>query len=336
VQLLGGRIEGSAGVGLDLWVSAQGPTCVSAARPVVVTGGRAHPEGMTGNAEDRVMVGAYKSAGSCGRVGTQVLGPALEWHLTTGGGPKWDLLRLEPGARVILSTGDFDELPLNRFEAMGAPDAPIRIESGLSRVRVGGEATLRHVEFSGGQTIAEGVLDLEDTLLQGAATFTVAGPASRLTGITARGSRVVLEGAGTQVVRPRWSTPRSTVSKSRRPTSASSDAWCAARRRMASWCGPARLWSSGRATSSRTAASPCGTWAGPWSTPAATGGAIPRGLWVQRAVGFRAMWTTASPWPRPYPSTRGHRHGKRAHRTWPPPGIEIGGAPRAIRASRDA
>jgi hypothetical protein len=154
---------------------------------------------MTGNAQDRVMVGSYEGLETCGTREAQTLGVDLEWHIRSGGSLGWDLLRLLPGASIVLSQADSPELRVNRLEAMGTADSPIRIQSGLERLYIRGAATLRHVEYSGGYVVAKDVLELEDAALLGVLGFTVEGPGSRLTGFTARGSRLFIASAGAHV-----------------------------------------------------------------------------------------------------------------------------------------
>ena len=146
IALLGGRIEGSSGIGLNLNEDPGGGRRVTLTdvRPIVITGGSSYParialevaatlletreaqEGWMGNAADTVLVTSATS-----RAENVTIHPGLAWAVY-GGGPTSSpaqiaSLELEPGASLQIRGPS--GLTVGQLLSRGTSDAPVMIGS---------------------------------------------------------------------------------------------------------------------------------------------------------------------------------------------------------------
>jgi hypothetical protein len=144
VTLLGGRIEGSAGIGLDLRDDPGRPVTVREARPIRITGGSTHPARVSihaanlllptadaydewrGNASDTVLVTLFWGADRT------TIHPGLVWAVGPGTSPEATIraLELEPGAALHI-VGPYGLL-VDHLVSAGTPAAPVEISAGTS------------------------------------------------------------------------------------------------------------------------------------------------------------------------------------------------------------
>jgi hypothetical protein len=149
VSLLGVRIEGSQGIGLELREDTGRPLHLIEGHDVRITGGATYParlpvsaaaallssagavQAWTGNAADTVLVTAMVAAPDL----EVTIHPGLVWHIgwgPAGGSVRIRNLQLEPGASLLLDASTTTGLNVATITARGSPEAPVTITAEVS------------------------------------------------------------------------------------------------------------------------------------------------------------------------------------------------------------
>lgn len=211
IAILGGRIEGSVGMGMDLRDDATGGrrVTVTDARPIVITGGGSYPartsvtnaamlldtrvaqEGWLGNAADTVLVTSVRS-----NTEHVTIHPGLTWSVSGSALNPAQIatLELEPGAALVVSRGT--GLLVGHIISRGTAAEPVEIGSDLdtaspviiwSQVELPDTSRLSHTRFTGTRLDVRRPAVLENVTVEGG-DIAVTADGTRLAGIRVIGT----------------------------------------------------------------------------------------------------------------------------------------------------
>jgi hypothetical protein len=177
VSVKGGRIEGSAAIGIAVPADVGGMPSVRIDQPIRITGGASYPaavglgtaialtrdsasaSGLTGNALDTLIVHALGGWGGDDWVGTReaTIRKSLAWRIGTQCPGASAVLRLEPGASLALSGSGCTPFYL-RLHVNGTASDPVTIRGGGSNVVTNGSdpAVIRHATLHDVLMVAQG------------------------------------------------------------------------------------------------------------------------------------------------------------------------------------